>query len=175
MTASTGASFASSRCQRLSQRRPVRHPGAPIQAVAEQHFLAGLGLLAGVPESDDVVEGFVDGGYLDQLNRTLAPPGAVGSRFRFDPQAGPPVVVDAVVLIVIEISIALKQAEAPGIVVEIRIQMQLRRIDERAPDPFAGAGPHRYAVGIVDLGPPIVGAAAIVLAVEEHAGERRDP
>src|SRR3984893_17475457 len=100
------AADAGRRRHRLGQRRPVRHPRAPIQTVAEQQFLARLELLGWIPEGDDVVEGFVHRGYFDQLNRTLAPP-AVRSRSRLDPQARPPVVVNAVVLIVIEITIAL--------------------------------------------------------------------
>ncbi len=51
--------------------------------------------------------------------------------------------------------------------------MQLPGVRERAPDPLAGAGPHRQAVGIVNFRAPIVRPAPIVLAVEEHAGERR--
>ena len=48
------------------------------------------------------------------------------------------------------------------------------RIAERPPDPLALARAHREPVGIVDLRPPVVGHAAIVLAALIHARQRRD-
>ena len=58
----------------LRQRRCEGHSRAPIQAIAEQQLLTGFGLVQRVPENHDVVEGFVDRWYFDQLHGTLAPP-----------------------------------------------------------------------------------------------------
>src|SRR5688572_33334221 len=50
----------------------------------------------------------------------------------------------------------------------------LPRIEQRTPQPLAVAGRDQQAVGIVHFGPE-VRAMRLVLAEEEHAGERRDP
>ena len=157
----------------LGERRGVRHFRAPVQPIAEQQLLARFGLFQRIPEQHDVVERLVNGRDFHELHGALAP-AAVQARFRFDPQARPPIVVDAVILVMIEIPVPLQQAEAARVVVEIRVQMQLRGIGERPPNPLSRSGPHRNSVRIMDLRPPIVGRASIVLPIEEHAGERCD-
>ena len=74
----------------------------------------------------------------------------------------------------IPIAVSLQQAETARIFIEIRIQVILCRIDQGPPNPFTGAGPHGQAVRVVNLRPPIVCPAPIVLAVEKHAGQRRN-
>ena len=69
---------------------------------------------------------------------------------------GPPVVIDAVE-IVVEHAVALQQAEAARIVVGEGRDHDARRIVERTPEPLAGAGPHRQPVGIVHFGTPVDG------------------
>ena len=58
---------------RLRQRRGERHARAPVQAIAEQQFLAGFGLVGRIPESHDVVEGFIGRRNFHQLHGALAP------------------------------------------------------------------------------------------------------
>ena len=77
------------------------------------------------------------------------------------------------VFVVRGLAIALHQPEAVRIGRAERGDEQPARIDERTPDPFAGAGVDRQAVRIVDLGPVVV-ATRLVLAEREHAGQRRD-
>ena len=60
----------------------------------------------------------------------------------------------------IPIAVALQQAEAARVFVEVGIEMHLRRIGQRPPDPLARSGPHRQAVGVMDLRAPIVRARA---------------
>src|SRR6185437_11371994 len=92
-----------------------------------------------------------------------------------DPNAGTTVIKSAIILIVVEVAIALNEAEALRIGIDEGIGLHLRWIVERPPYALALARPKRQAVAVVDFGPPILATARIVLAVPEHAGERRDP
>src|SRR6185437_13917441 len=77
----------------------------PVQAIAEVRRLARPGRHRRRPEGDDVVVRFAAGRDFDQLDRAFAP-----IPDRFDPDAGPPVIEDAVVLVVLEPAVALHQA-----------------------------------------------------------------
>ena len=64
----------------------------------------------------------------------------------------------------VEIAVALHEAEALDVVVgESRHDFYARRA-QWPPDPFAGAGVHQQAVGIVQFGPPFVGGLDAVAA-----------
>ena len=73
----------------------------------------------------------------------------------------------------VEGAVALDQAEAARVVVDEGRDRRLGGVAERAPDPFAGAGVHQQAVGIVQFGAEIVVEPMVVLAGEEHRGQRR--
>src|SRR3954471_18768068 len=103
-----------------------------MQAISEQKFLPGLCPCFRIPEGDDVVVRLVDGGQFHQLDRAFTPPGS-----GLDPQAWAPLIKNTVVLVVVEIAVALKQAEAARILVAVCIESDGRGIGERPPDPFA--------------------------------------
>ncbi len=138
-----------------------RHLRAPVQAIRVRAAPAGRQLApAGIPERDDVVEGLVRDRNLDQIDRAFAqaataarPTGSAGGR-RTRRRPGSDRSCDRAAAARSRAGCRRRTAEAHG-----------RRIDERAPDPLAAAGPHREAVGVVDLRTPVVVDAAIVLAV----------
>ena len=72
----------------------------------------------------------------------------------------------------VEVAVALEQAETARVVVGEHVEAQVFGIAQRPPDPFAAAGPHRQAVGVVDLRAPVPVHAAVVLADLVHAGAR---
>src|SRR5690348_13594821 len=146
--------------------RPLR---SPIEPVAERQGLAACDRRLRFPIGNDVVVDFVVGWDFHELHGAVAP----GAQ-RLDPDAGPAVIEGAIVLVVVEIAIALHQAEALRIGIDEGVRLHLRRIVERPPYALALAGPKRQAVAVVDFGPPILAARRIVLAVPEHAGEWRD-
>ncbi len=142
---------------------------APVQAVAVAVVAAWNDFLGRIPERHDVVHRLIDGGDFHQHDRALAP-GAL----RGDPATRPPVVPDPVVLVVGEVMVALHQAETARIVVEVGIDLKMRRVGKRPPDPLSDAGVHLQAVRVVDLRAPVVGHAVVVLPDQIHAGARRD-
>ena len=95
--------------------------------------LAGPGRLGRHPHGDDVVVDLVVGRDLDELDRALAPVAQ-----RLDPERGAAVVIDAVE-IVVEVPVALEQAEALRALVGEGRGDDPRRVVERAPDALAGA------------------------------------
>ncbi len=130
-------------------------------------MIAGLGRCRGRPERDDIIVGLAPRRQLEQGDRTRSP-----WPLRFDPQARALLIKDAVVLIMIEIAIALKEAETLGIVVRKAVGDGMRRIVERPPYPFARAGQKGQPVAVVDFGAPVGRLVAIALAIPEHRGER---
>ena len=78
------------------------------------------------------------------------------------------------VLVMVEVAVALQQAEAARVVVGEARRHGPRRIVERPPDALARAGPHGEAVGIVHLGPPVDGGGLRRLGIPVHRGQRRD-
>jgi hypothetical protein len=74
----------------------------------------------------------------------------------------------------VEVAVALQQAEAARVAVHEHVEAQVARVQQRPPDPFAAAGPQRQAVGVVDFRAPVPGHAAVVLAHLVHAGARGD-
>jgi hypothetical protein len=76
---------------------------------------------------------------------------------------------------VVEVPVALDQAEAPGRLVEIAGVEDPGRVVERAPDPLACPVPDREPVGIVHLRAPVRDLLAPVLGVPEHRRQGCDP
>jgi hypothetical protein len=72
-----------------------------------------------------------------------------------------------------ELAVALHQPETERIARREGGHQQPLRIDQRPPDPFAGAGLDREAIGIVHLRPIIFDRRTLVLAEEIHARQRR--
>ena len=82
-------------------------------------------------------------------------------------------IMGAVVLVVVEETVTLQEAEAPRVLVKVGIHPDAGRIYQRAPDPLAVAAPERQPVGVMNFRTPIVSHAAVVLATLEHTGQRR--
>src|SRR5690554_7081979 len=56
------------------------------------------------------------------------------------------------------------------------IHLQIRRVKQGAPQPLSGSPvTNEQAVGVMDLAAPLTNRTGRVLAVIEHAGERRNP
>src|SRR5947209_9413886 len=75
----------------------------------------------------------------------------------------------------IEVAIALQKAEPAGLLHPEVAHVQRAAVVERTPQPLAAREAEQEPVGIVHLGAKVVEGPIGVLAVEEHAGERRDP
>ena len=91
-------------------------------------LLANRERLFRLPESHNVIEGFILGRDFDQHNGALAP------LFRgIYPDTGALLVEHAIILIVIKIAIALQQPEAFGIVITETVYPHIMRIDQRSP------------------------------------------
>src|SRR5581483_11410966 len=84
------------------ERRRRRHLRAPVEPVRIERFAARRDGARGIPRRDDVVDALVRDRNLEQIDRAL-----IESRERLDPDARPPVVPDAVVLVMIEVTVAL--------------------------------------------------------------------
>src|SRR5437016_4369137 len=82
-------------------------------------------------------------------------------------------VMGAVVLVVVEDTVTLQEAEAAWVFVGVGIHPDAGRIYQRAPDPLTVAAPERQAVRVVNFRTPIIAHAAVVLATLEHSGQRR--
>src|SRR5690554_1690963 len=120
-----------------------------------------------MPERHNVVEGFIDGWNFHQINTALAP-----LAFRLHPYTGAALVEHAVVLIVIKVPIPLQQAKALGVVIAEAVKAQMGRVFEGSPEPFATTRKHSQAIGIVNLGAPVVIHAPAVFTHLIHAGQR---
>ncbi|MCY1367457.1 hypothetical protein D9M69_543920 [compost metagenome] len=138
----------------------------PGQLVGVFKRLAGRGQGGGHPVGDDVVVGFVGCGQLHQFHAAGAPVAQ-----RPDPGAGAAFVAGFHVFVAGEVAVALHQAEAARLLHGERTHHQLARVLQRAPQPLAVPGDHHQAVRVVDFRAE-VGDAALVLAKEEHAGQR---
>ena len=79
------------------------------------------------------------------------------------------------ILVVVEVAVALHQAEAARVGQREAGHQQAPGVDQRAPEPFAGAREDRQPVGIVHLGTVVLARRTLVLAEVEHAGQRRQP
>jgi hypothetical protein len=75
---------------------------------------------------------------------------------------------------VVEVAVALEEAEAARVVHLEAAHAERLRVVEGAPQPLAGREAEEDAVGVVHLGPPVVEPPRRVLAVVEHGGERAD-
>src|SRR5690606_7967079 len=132
-------------CQ-LGSSRFVR---LPVQAIADDVFGSlGCGCV-GHPHGKNVVAGSILGRTLDQLYCPLAPVAHgldPGSRAAF---------IVSVVQVVVETAVALRQAEAAGILVQESREHGTGGIVQWAPDAFASLVPQRQAVRVVDLGAPV--------------------
>ncbi|MDT4845631.1 hypothetical protein FQZ97_796240 [compost metagenome] len=107
-------------------------------------------------------------GQLHQLHAALAPVAQ-----RLDPGARAAFVARFHVFIAGEAAVALHEAEAAWVLHGERADRDGLRPLQRAPQPFAFAGEHHQTVGVVHLGAEVA-SHGLVLAGEEHAGERRD-
>ena len=121
------------------------------------------------PISNDVVMNFVGGRDFDKLHRTLAP---IANRLY--PNARPLLIERAVVLIGTELTFPLEEAEALWIEVDKRAGLHAQGIVQRTPNSFSAASPDAEPVAIVNFRPPIERHSPVVLAIPEHAGERRN-
>ena len=74
----------------------------------------------------------------------------------------------------LEIAVALHQPETARIGIEKTRHDLLGRIAQRPPDPFTCARLHQQAIRIMPLGPEIAADPLVVLARDEHRGQRRD-
>jgi hypothetical protein len=61
------------------------------------------------------------------------------------------------VLVALEVAVALDEAEAARVVETKGVHRERPGIVERAPDPLAGAGGEEQPVGVVHLGPEVLG------------------
>ncbi len=146
-----------------------RRQAAPVQLIGEAELAAGFHRLGWLPEADNIIQRFSGGRDLHQVDGAFAP-----FADRLDPQAGTLVVPADNVLIVLKVVVKLQQAETARVLILIGIVLQLLRVIQRTGDPFAAAGPHRQAIGIMDLWMVGVAHAALVGAAAEHAGHRRN-
>ena len=153
----------------LCQRRAHRRQCAPVQLVAVvERITRGHGLFRG-PEGHDIVQGFASGGDFQQVDGAFAP-----GRGRFNPQAWAFAVPVDGVLVAGELMVGLHQAEAFGVGVGERVELQLGRVVQGPADPLAVAAPHGQAVRVVDLRVDGVAHAALMGAAAEHTGHGRD-
>src|SRR5262249_7922811 len=90
------------------------------------------------------------------------------------PHAGALLIKHAIVLVLLEIALALHQAEAPRSLIGETIDPHGCWIGQWSPDPLATSGPELQPVGVVNLGAPVLRKAVIVLAAEEHTGAGSD-
>src|SRR5262249_44234092 len=118
----------------------------PEDAIAVLEGTARPRWLLRYPVGHDVVVGLVGDGDLHQLHAAAAP-----RPFALDPSRGPQIVAPLQIFVMAEPSLALHQAEPARVVQGERCHEQPLGIDERAPDPFGGAGLDGQAVGIVHL------------------------
>src|SRR5215831_17071876 len=144
-------------------------PPTPVEPIAVEIFDARLRLLLGSPEGNDIVIGLIGGRNLDEHHGTLVPRG-----LGLDPHTGPLVVEHPVVLVLCELTLALHQSEATRCIVEETVDAYARRVHQRAPDPFPGTVADLQSVGVMNLRPPVIVDAPVVLAAQEHAGGRRN-
>ena len=92
----------------------------------------------------------------------------------FDPQTWPCFKMRFQVLVGVEITLALQQAEAARVVIVKAAHLKIGRIGEHAPQRLAAAIAHEQTVGIVHRGPKVVDTGSVVRIEEKHAGHRRD-
>ena len=150
-------------------RRACRIVTVPVHGVRKGRRLARLRLLLRHPVGDDVVVDVGVGWNLHQLHRAVAP-----VALRADPDAGAEVGARLQVLVVLEVAVALEQAETARVVHLQRVHLQRVRVVERPPQPLTRIEVQQQPVRVVHLGTEVDGRLQGVLAVEEHAGERRD-
>ena len=99
-------------------------------------------------------------------------PVAMGS----DPYAGPPVVTDLQILIMIKVNIPLQKPKAQWRLAAKSIDQKPGWIHQRMPDPFTRPGIHRKPVRIMNLRPKItITFKSRILPVKKHGTQRRDP
>ncbi len=164
------AADAGARGVRRGEPRGDRIGAAPVQLVAEQQFLALLGLLCRIPERHDIVEGLIECRNLHQHHLARTP-----VTTWLDPHRRALLVEHTIVFVLAEGAFALHEAESTRIVVDKTVGAQHRRIHQRPPDPLPGPGPYLQAVGIVNLRAPVIGRTPVILAKQIHAGAGRDP
>nr|GFD30798.1 hypothetical protein [Tanacetum cinerariifolium] len=133
------------------------------------HRHAGLDRHFGVPERNDVIQRLAGRWQLHQINRPFAP-----RRGRFAPQARSAVIPVDGVLIGFEIVVGLHEAKAFRVFVGEGVELQFRRVVQRAANPLAIAAPHRQAIRVMDLRVKGVAHTALMGAAAEHAGHGRN-
>src|ERR1700704_3310013 len=119
----------------------------PVKFVAVEVLLAFLRFGGRSPERDDVVHHFVACRYFDERDSAFAP-----VALRFDPHARALLVEHAIVLVLLEVPLALHQAESMWTVIGVAVDTHGGWIRQRPPDPFARSGPDLQAVRVMNLG-----------------------
>ncbi|MNE33486.1 hypothetical protein D3C80_1271570 [compost metagenome] len=140
----------------------------PVHTIGELQRLAGSRALLRIPESDDVVVGFVRRGDFHQFDGALAP-----VALRLHPGARAQLVAVVEVFVAGEFATALEQAEALRILHAVGADREVFRVVQRTPDPLAVAGMDLQAGGVMQLGAEVVLLGRLVGTEQEHAGERR--
>src|SRR5690606_7795751 len=128
-----------------------------------------LGQAIRYPVGDDVVVPFIRRGDLDHFDATLAP-----LTLGLYPDARLVVVAHVQVLITRELTVALHQSETARIVLRKGGDQQALGIGKRPPQPLAVATVDGESVRIVYFGAVVICRTLLILAVEVHAGQRRD-
>src|SRR6185437_3981873 len=111
---------------------------------------------AGYPVRIDIVVYFLIAGYFDELDTTPAPIAE-----RLNPIARPPLELRVRILIVREVPVPLNQSEALGVIVHVAVDLKLRRIVQRPPQPLTRARLHHQAVAVMHLRPPVIEGAPV--------------
>ena len=154
-----------------TRRRLLAEPVQRVGQVDRLQRRARRRQRLGHPVGGDVVVRLVGRLELQQLDAAGAPVAA-----GLDPGARAALVVRLQILVAGEPAIALQQAEAAQrlrpVEPEGSDESAGARIVQRPPDPLAAAGQDLQAVGVMHLGAEVAGAR-LVLAGQEHAGQRR--
>ena len=116
------AADAGARGDNLRERRRTGSCRAPVQPVAEQQLLARLRLAAGFQKATMLSK--VSSGV--GISTSCTAPLPQVRIFRFDPQTRAALVEHAIILVVVEVAVALQQAEAARVLVEVRVEAQIR-------------------------------------------------
>ena len=128
----------------------------PAHAICKTPRATARNLSFWAPVNDDVVVDLPVGRDLDKLNDTLTP-----IADRLDPKARSALVLRFGILEVVVSPRPLHETEPARPLIGKARDLQLARIGERPPNPFALAAQHLEAVGIVNCAPVVIEGDAV--------------